>query len=390
MWYLITIITFTLFWMIVRQNRRRWRKRNIEHYDDRLAETSFEKCARFCKEKEGCFGFAYDKRNEICYPSKSTLLGRPVDENTLFKEEYSKNHTVCNTVGPVIEPSTGIPFEERRKNSIYSCAEKEGLQPQWYLHADNEFTNIGEGRRIDEIFDIDDYDVVDYNWPINKYDAERIDYLLEQRRKQRLTDETITSLERIDDPKPPPEHRVIRQVPLPTPTKIKPLDFGLEGVREKARDVVNELQAFPRRSPYDVIENFTFQEGGYPSQPQEVHGLRQPGKYLYDAYDDSNAGEYLRNYRCVENIPLNQCLDYCSGRESCVGSEHNTKFGQHRDVCCPYRTIGRFEPRRYIHRNGKFYVKNLQEEIDSKTNLIRLKQNANTKDITLNCQLGGL
>jgi hypothetical protein len=380
MLYIIAITTVILLLLIILCKS----DNNIEGYDERMVDTNFEKCARFCKGKAGCFGFAYDQNNQICYPSKSSLIGRPVDDHTLFKDEYNPDHAVCNKADPIIPPIVDPPFNQRRMNSIYACSEKEGLQPQWYLHSHKKFDNIGEGRKIDEIFDIDTYNVVSYNWPISKYDAERIDYLLEQRRKQTLNSETITSLSRMENtipvksPDPP-----IKNITFPVPPKIKPLDFGLEGVRSFAKEIVREASTFPKRSRYDILEQTPVLEN-FEQDPIIKHN------YVYNRYDDFNAGEYLGNYKCASGIKLKPCLDYCSSKESCVAAEYNPKFGNRKDICCPFRTIGKFEPRQPFHKDGRFYVKDVQNQIDVKSGtMIKLKQNAVTKDIIYTCQIGG-
>lgn len=383
------MITMILFWLILKQRHRVYLKlhrsnRKIEGYDERLSNTNFEKCARFCKEKAGCFGFAYDKKHNICYPSKSSLLGRPVDDKTLYKDEYTPKHTVCNKGDPIVEPEVAPPFNQRRMNSVYACSEEQGLQPQWYLHTHKRFDNIGEGSKIDEIFNIDEYDVVPYDWPINKYDADKLDYLIEQRIKNRLDDETITSLKRIEEPRKDQMKKVVKKADFIEPPKVPPLDFGLERVRNYAKGVVREVTAFPKRSEYDYgninLESFT----------PNLFSSKINQNVIYDAYDDFNAGEYLREYKCLSKIPLNACLDYCSGKDSCVAVEHNPQFGNRRNVCCPYRTVGRFEPRKPFHVNGKFYVKNIQNGIDGQNGpMINLKQNVNTKDIIYTCQIGG-
>ena len=226
---IIIIITILLY--------DKFNENTIEHYDDRLANITLEKCAKFCERKAGCFGFAYDQRNNICYPSKSTLMGRPVNENTLvptsiFRDDYSPDNAVCNKIGPIISPSKNPPFNERRMNSIFVCTEKEGKQPQWYLHHDGDkFENIGEGARIDELFDIDAYEVEPYNWPVSKFDAERTKYLVEQQQKNKLTKDTITNIARIEDPPIITEsHPTPYEYNFIAPTKNQPLDFGFRTV----------------------------------------------------------------------------------------------------------------------------------------------------------------
>ena len=112
-------------------------------------------------------------------------------------------------------------------------------------------------------------------------------------------------------------------------------------------------------------------------------------KTYYNRYDDQNEGEFLRDYECVANIKLKPCLDYCTSRPSCVAVEYNPVFGDRRNVCCPYKTIGKFAPRTHNYRTGRFYVKNTSNtaETENDDTKIHLKQNILSKNILYQCGL---
>ncbi len=167
----------------------------LEHYDARIINTTFNDCAEKCKTSYGCFAMAFDKTNNTCYLAKQTIDGKP--RYSIFREEYNPKQTICNKLQPVLYKEYDyIPFDERRKNSIYVCKEDNNF-PQWYLHTKGTFVNIGEGRNIDDIFDIDIYDMKDYPWPINKYSYDQLDLLLKDREKIFFIPENVTNLNRL-------------------------------------------------------------------------------------------------------------------------------------------------------------------------------------------------
>jgi hypothetical protein len=191
----LIIITITIINII---DKLKDRTTIIEGYDDRYTDMSVTDCAQFCKTTAGCFGFGYDPRKKTCYPAKDTLLGPPLDPNTLFRASYNPNNVTCNKIDPIIEPNKYVPFDKRRSNSLYVCSERQGMQPLWYLHSRDRLRDIGEGAQIDEIFDVDIYNVRNHKWPINKYDFNNFDLLYNDRVSQELTPHTVTDMDRIE------------------------------------------------------------------------------------------------------------------------------------------------------------------------------------------------
>jgi len=214
--------------------------KKIEHYDDRFANYNFDKCAEFCKTTAECYGFGYDRENSVCYPSRKSISGKPANINTRFRDQYSPNNSACNKIEPIILPGNIIPFDKRRKNSIFVCSEKEGLHPQWYLHSHGNFKNIGEGNKIDDIFDIDKYSVTNHQWPLAKLNVDQLDLLVQERLKPLYTNLTVTQLDRMKEkPIEPVKSKSIgKQKQLKTePT----LDFGLENIKNYSINSINKL-----------------------------------------------------------------------------------------------------------------------------------------------------
>lgn len=171
-------------------------KEIVEGYNDRHTNMTFEQCANLCEGTAGCFGFGYDNSDKNCFLADEALQRNPNNPDTLFLDEYHKSHVVCNKIEPILVASKNIPFTERRKNSVFVCSEAEDIHPQWYFHYKDKFINIGEGKNIDEIFDVDQYEVKAYRWPTNKYSTDQLDLLKSDREKQHYSGSNVTNLNR--------------------------------------------------------------------------------------------------------------------------------------------------------------------------------------------------
>lgn len=283
--WIILIIIIVLLSYINNNNN------TLEHYDDRYTDTDFTSCAKLCRGISECYGFGYDREKNICYPARSTIQNKPL-AGSLFESRYSKNHTTCNKVEPVLEPTSKVSFEQRRKNSVYACTEREGLQPQWYFFNRDKFSNIGEGKNLDEIFDVDEYKVKPYSWPINQFNLDQIDLLEDVLSDQQLTPKNITQVDRI------------KKVYGDT-DKIIPNNQGI----------------------------------------------------IYKNHKMMNSGEYMYPHKCVSNIEKKSCLELCSKDNRCVGVEFNKKFGPKYNVCCPYKTTGKYINRPNNYLFGDYYEK---------------------------------
>jgi hypothetical protein len=292
---ILVVITVLIILLIFSQ------KKIVEGYDARYINTDLKDCADFCKKTSNCYGFGYDPKNSICYPSQYPILGRPI--YSLFKNEYSYYNTTCNKINAILEPKTNPSFEARRSNSIYVCSESKDKQPQFYFYNRGNFENIGEGRNIDDIFDVEDYEVNPYTWPRNEFDCDQLDLLQKERENQTFTPQNVTDIDRIIAiPKEQNSHEI----------------------------TVN-----------DNSTNISMNEASI----------------VYKKTDKVNSGEYLRNYKCVKNIPMQDCLRYCTKDQMCKGVEWNPLFNNSFDVCCPYRTVDGFIERTADKSLGRFYEK---------------------------------
>lgn len=165
----------------------------VEPYDNLVSDSSLDNCANWCKTTENCYGFGYDPINKKCFPSQHLIEGKPV--NALYRDLYSPSNLSCNKVQPIVTSKSAdqLTLDERRKNSIYICKENEGMQPSWYIHQNNKFLNIGSGKNLDEIYNVDVYDVRPYEWSkIKKQSVINADKLAHT-----FDDRTVTDINRV-------------------------------------------------------------------------------------------------------------------------------------------------------------------------------------------------
>jgi hypothetical protein len=343
MYVLATVlIAILIIFMIMTNNNK-----IIEGYDARYADTSFNKCAEFCKTTSNCGSFGYDKTKNICYPSQLSISGKPME--SLFKDEYLYSNATCNKIQVITEANPMPPFDKRRSNSVYTCTETYDKQPQYYFHNNNDFKNIGEGRNIDDIFDVDNYPVRPFKWPRNRFDYDQKDLLIKTIENNTYNKSNITDLNRIVNYTPQIKKR--EKKILPPRINHKPvLDFNLQRASDNIYNYVEELAN-------NIIRPLQIDE-----RPRAIHNItvklpESIDSTKYKLYTDFNNGEYMTNSKCTKDIPLNDCIKSCSNNSICKGVEWNPTYNQDKDVCCLYRTIGQFSKRNDNTENGSFFKK---------------------------------
>lgn len=344
---LIIIIISTLIYFLSS-------KKLIEGYDARYTNTTFPTCAEFCKTTSGCYGFGYDKINNICYPSQLPILGKPMD--SIFKKEYSYGNATCNKIKAIGKANKIPSFEDRRSNSIYVCSESHDKQPLYYFHNKGEFKNIGEGKNIDNIFDVEVYEVKPFHWPRNRFDYDQLDLLVKERENQTFTPENVTDIDRIINYIPP--NQEAPEIIISPKITLKPiLDFKLENVKNYVYDFMK------RMGPSILIPTNKYET------PKDIIPPR-PKYITYKESNNYNTGQYMNDFKCVKDIPLKTCLNYCSNNEGCVGVEWNPTFNDNQNVCCPYNSIGQFIERKDDKKLGKFYEKKFNSDLNKQNDYI--------------------
>jgi hypothetical protein len=267
----------------------------IEGYDARFDNMDMITCADFCKTHSNCGAYGFDKVNKVCYPAENPLGGYPKD--SLFKDEYSDNNVVCNKFKVIKNAINEPAFVDRRMNAIYICTETPTDNPKYYYHNKGKLEDIGNGKMIDHIIDVEAYKVLPYSWPKDKYDYNQTDLLLKMLSGQNILPSNTTNAEQID------EYKI--------PTLI---DY----VAPKGADT----------------KNITFAEK-----------------------DEMNNGNYLFNYGCVKDYDFDSCQQNCATNLNCAAYEWNPAYKNDKNVCCLYRTIGDYSKRSEDKKNGKFYEK---------------------------------
>jgi len=321
----------------------------IEGYDARYTDTDFPKCAEFCKTTVGCSGFGYDKVNRLCYPSQLPILGKPLD--SIFKKEYSYGNATCNKVKTIDSSNITPTFTDRRSNSIYVCTESHDKQPQYYFHNKGVFENIGEGKNIDSLFDVEEYEVKPYNWPRNRFDYDQMDLLVKERENQTFTPENITDVNRIIN-FVPTKAITNEEIVIAPKIDLKPkLDFNVGTMFSNLYDTVKKL------APAVLIPTKKYEVQPPTQQTTASSTVTPPKSTIYKSNTDQNTGQYLLDYKCVKDVGLNDCASYCSGNDECKGFEWNPSYDNNKNVCCPYKSINNFTVRDEAKSMGKFYEK---------------------------------
>ena len=211
----------------------------IEGYDARFKDTSFDDCAKFCRTTANCRAFGYDQFDKICYPSQVLVTGRPLD--SIFRDEYLYTNASCNKEKIIESPEDNPSFEERRSNSVFTCTEAYNKAPQFYLYNKGIFNNIGEGKNIDDIFDIDVYSVKKYDWPRNNFGPGQDDLYFKTKENETYNPSNITSLDRIIQATPIIKPQMEEVILPPKIIQTPDLDFGFDKFINKLNSFANMI-----------------------------------------------------------------------------------------------------------------------------------------------------
>lgn len=318
------IIMIVIFVLVLKDTRK---KPLIEGYDLKFDNKSFEDCAEFCKTTANCYAFGYNSKTGSCYPSQSVIVGQPLD--TTYKNEYSKDNAVCNKFEPIIVPLQRAPFDERRKNSVFVCTDSGEMFPQTFIHNDDKFFNIGEGRNIDEIYQIDDYSVREIEWPKRYINNNELTTLHDGLKETKYKVDEVADIERILNFQP----TIIPENGIESDSIFSKIGHDICKMFSRLRDSL--------WNPYDKRE----------MQKYDADLIS------YETHDEINKGEYLNWFKCLKNVERRHCLEYCNNNPECVGVEFNPLFGGNKNVCCPYRTVELLHDRKPVHGMGRFYLK---------------------------------
>lgn len=309
---LIIIILFILL----------FKKNTIEGYDIKRENISFEDCAELCKTGSNCYGFGYNKQTSTCYPSQNTIMGPPTD--TIHRGEYKKENATCNKFSAITTPLQKIPLDDRRKNSLFVCSESNNLFPQTFLHNQNKFENIGEGRNIDEIFQVDDYSVQEIKWPDRYINNNELTVLEDNNLNAKYPVKSVSEIENL-----------LNRVPL--------------------TQVNNKIYTTNNNISSDFSNFFLKFKNAFTKKTD----IQEYNKDFinYKIHTGINSGYYMYPHKCLSSISYQNCLDHCSRDNNCVGVEWNPIFNNQKNVCCPYKSINISQDRPLNKSMGRFYEK---------------------------------
>jgi len=342
----------------------------VEHYDDRYINSTLEKCANFCKVISGCYGFAFDSTNNICFPAKYYILDNP-EQDFLFIDQYSDSNITCNKISPITDPQEAPSIYERKNNAIYSCSEERGFTPQMYFQNQGKFTKLKEKQNPDYIVDVDNYSVTGYDWPQGRFEVSQLDLLVQERNKQTMEESTITNLNdssvtnmkegftdigasnnrtlnagshKFSDDQ---SKTYIKEARAANGTLINkdPSSINQNPIQQ-SEDIGVPVQQMI--NPADRVYNVTYSESiNYPLNVSNI----------FKIFNEFNDGTFLDKHECVTGIQQQECIDYCFKKKECAGVEWNPVYKNKKNVCCPYRSVDKLIKRKDKYQFGKFYEK---------------------------------
>lgn len=115
---IIGIMLFIIVYMLYQVTYEQF----TENFDEKIIRATKNNCGIMCTKIFGCSGFATDNNNDICYLSKTPIIGKPT--NKPFMNEYDKNTERCNKINTTIDTQTMSEFE-RKQNATYICTQNE-------------------------------------------------------------------------------------------------------------------------------------------------------------------------------------------------------------------------------------------------------------------------
>ena len=298
-----------------------------EHYDASIENVSLEKCTLACKISRDCKGFGYDKKKNICYPSKNTIDGKILGQ--LYSNKYKKNNIRCNKF-------SGSPMNkeihnkrDRRDNSLFICTKDNFSDENMFYHYNDKLVRVVKPSSFDQIEDVDYYKMKNFTWPSNKFEKKITEEKIEDDIKEFSYENTETNKEK--------EVEVKKE-------KVEESISEIEDVREAEKELV------------------------------KMHTIKKPNYYPRNIYEISpliNTNNNLLKYGCVDDIDLNMCLKGCSKDDKCMGVEWNPLYlklikddiyKQYKNVCCLKNNMNNLGERDISFKSGNSYVK--RQKID--------------------------
>lgn len=131
-----------------------------EHFDEKIRRTTKTNCGIACTKVFGCKGFQTDEANNICYLSKTPILGSPT--KSVFAEDYSHTAERCNKVNAAVDIHE-LSETNRKANAAYICTPDDVNNEQTFKIYDNTEKIIDSLNDLKYI-NVDEYEFVDIDW----------------------------------------------------------------------------------------------------------------------------------------------------------------------------------------------------------------------------------
>lgn len=131
-----------------------------EQFDEKITRATKVNCGMICTKTLGCNGFMEDDYNNICYLSKTPIVGAP--DKSPFKDSYDKNSERCNKISAITDTEIASDLDIIN-NASYNCTPNESSNEQTlkvYDGAEKKITS-----KLDlPYLDVSDYTYVDAKW----------------------------------------------------------------------------------------------------------------------------------------------------------------------------------------------------------------------------------
>lgn len=154
---LIITVAFIIALLFIKKN-------NVEGYDVKLENSSLKACGDKCTKTYGCFGFAFNDKNNICYLSQKELIDKPV--NAKYSADYDNTFSTCNKGKALTNPDNYISELMYKDNSVYVC--KENLSDTQFVDRYDRYQIVND--KLDKIGNMKITDVPDVEYEMHEMD----------------------------------------------------------------------------------------------------------------------------------------------------------------------------------------------------------------------------
>lgn len=153
---------------------------------------------------------------------------------------------------------------------------------------------------------------------------------------------------------------------------------GDEGIASKQSIINDNIQNLKTQDDIIKVDQYKLKELIWPSFKKDLDPdyvtkddyVNKLNMYDYDSKHEYQ-GTYLYPHKCVNNVPLFNCLMKCTLEDGCIGVEYNPmllrklddgSFKKDTNVCCLKSSEWNKITRRPEHEGGAYYKKQLEND----------------------------